>query len=73
MKNFMIPYVIAGALIYIQGIRVYFEGDFVGMIIYTSIAWFLFLMAFFSFKKNRKKPKLTDAAGEPFVNGGDFS
>ena len=37
------------------------------------VAWFLFLMAFFSFKKNRKKPKLTDAAGEPFVNGGDFS
>ncbi|NPV51393.1 MAG: hypothetical protein HPY60_09385 [Candidatus Methanofastidiosum sp.] len=72
MKNLTIPYIIVGALIYIQGIRVYFEGDFTSMVIYTSLAWVLFLMAFFS-HKNKKKPKQTDLIGEPFVNGGDLS
>jgi formate hydrogenlyase subunit 3/multisubunit Na+/H+ antiporter MnhD subunit len=68
MKNLTIPYIIAGALIYIQGIRVYFEGDFIAMIIYTSLAWILFLMAFYSYK-NKKKPKQTDILGEPFLEG----
>ncbi len=72
MKNLTIPYLIVGLLIYIQGIRVYFEGDFVAMVIYTSLAWLLFLMAFFSYK-NKKKPKQTDILGEPFVTGGDIS
>lgn len=58
MKNITITYIIVGALIYIQGIRVYFEGDFTSMIIYTSLAWVLFVMAFFS-HKNKKKPKQT--------------
>ncbi|NMC59451.1 MAG: hypothetical protein GYA51_08740 [Candidatus Methanofastidiosa archaeon] len=70
MKKLTIPYLIAGILIYINGIRVYFEGDFVGMIIYTSIAWILFLMVYYSIKK---KPKEIDSAGEPFTNQGNFS
>jgi formate hydrogenlyase subunit 3/multisubunit Na+/H+ antiporter MnhD subunit len=72
MKDLTIPYIIVGALIYIQGIRVYFAGDFTSMIIYTSFAWVLFLMAFFSYKK-KKKPKDTDILGEPFITGGDIS
>lgn len=72
MKNLTIPYIIVGALIYIQGIRVYFEGDFIAMIIYTSLAWILFLMAFYSYK-NKKKPKQTDILGEPFLTGGEVS
>ncbi|MDY1590561.1 MAG: hypothetical protein RBS85_00120 [Methanofastidiosum sp.] len=71
MKNLTIPYIIVGAVIYVQGIRVYFAGDFISMIIYTSFAWILFLMAFFSYKK--KKPKDTDTLGEPFITGGDIS
>ncbi len=73
MRNLTIPYVIVGALIYIQGLRVYFEGDFVAMIIYTSLAWILFLMAFYSYSRNKKKLKQTDILGEPFIKGGDFS
>ncbi|KYC47243.1 MAG: hypothetical protein AMQ74_01703 [Candidatus Methanofastidiosum methylothiophilum] len=65
-----IPYLVAGILIYINGIRVYFEGDFIGMIIYTSIGWILFLMAYYSIKK---KPKDADSLGEPFLKGGELS
>ncbi|KYC44949.1 MAG: hypothetical protein APG12_01228 [Candidatus Methanofastidiosum methylothiophilum] len=72
MKNLTIPYIVVGVLIYIQGIRVYFEGDFTGMIIYTSLAWFLLLMAFFS-HKNKKKPKETDMLGEPFITAGNLT
>ncbi len=72
MKDLTIPYIIVGALIYVQGIRVYFEGDFISMIIYTSFAWILFLMAFFSYKK-KKKSKDTDILGEPFISEGDAS
>jgi len=72
MKNLTIPYIIVGVLIYIQGIRVYFEGDFIAMIIYTTLAWVLFLMAFYSYK-NQKKPKQTDILGEPFLKGGDVA
>lgn len=71
-KNLIIPYIVVGVLIYIQGIRVYFQGDFLAMVIYTSLAWLLFLMAFFSYKNN-KKPKKTDILGEPFLTGGDVS
>ena len=67
MNKLTIPYLIAGILIYINGIRVYFEGDFVGMLIYTVIGWILFLMAYYS---NKKKPKVTDSLGEPFTTGG---
>ena len=72
MKDLTIPYVIVGALVYIQGIRVYFQGDFIGMVIYTCLAWILFLLAFFSYK-NKKKPKKTDILGEPFITGGEVS
>jgi len=73
MRNLTIPYLIVGILIYVQGLRVYFEGDLVAMIIYTSLAWILFLMAFYSYSKNKKKPKQSDMLGEPFIKGGDLS
>ena len=68
MNKLTIPYLIAGIFIYINGIRVYFQDDFIGMLIYTCIAWILFLMAYYS---NKKKPKETDSLGEPFTTGGE--
>lgn len=72
INKLTIPYIVVGIIIYVQGIRTYLEGgDTIFMLIYTSLAWILFLMAFYSYK-DKKKPKQTDMLGEPFIVGGDL-
>ena len=64
MGKFTLPYLVVGILLFVNGIRVFFMGDFIGMVIFTTIAWILFLMTYNSY---REKPvKKFDSIGEEF-------